>query len=674
MTYKAMKYICPMHPHEQKEFPDICSQCGMTLEPIIDAQNTEYKQYLHQFLVALFFFILLAFIPRHISQYSGWIELLLTTCILFPSCWIFLKKGWFLKTPKKLNMFSLISLGIFSAYIDSACSVLFSSESSPLYFETAATITLLVLLGQILEKKARQRTSNAISLLLARAPQSAHILKDGLETDIAIHQVQIGDVLLVKPGDKIPTDGIVIRGSSAVDESLFTGEPIPVEKKQDSTLIGGTINQSGSLIMKAERVGADTALMHMIQLVLDAQQSKAPIQKIADTVSSYFIPIILCIAVGTFFYWEFFSSLSTFQFALLNAVSVLIVACPCALGLATPLSLTVGIGKGSTLGIFFKSGESIENLARIDTVVLDKTGTLTEGHPYVTGIYAHTPYQNADILQYAASLETMSSHPLAKAIIKSATDQNIALKEPEHFVSYAGMGIQGIVNEKEIAVGNQDFIAQHTSIMPTKLDHYSDSTTRIYISIDKIFAGFLSIVDPIKTTSPATVRMLKDMGLTVSMLTGDSISSAQEVANQLNITTFRASFSPEDKCTFIKNLQHDHHFVAMVGDGVNDAPALATSNVGIAVAKGTDVAIESASVVLTKDDPQYIVKSIDLSRKIMCNIRQNLFFAFLYNIAAIPIAAGVLYSHFHLVLNPVIASAAMALSSLCVVGNALRLR
>ena len=669
-------YLCPMHPEIHQEKPGSCSICGMDLETTEQQNQKEYAGYINRLFWCGTSLLLLLVTPALFPHSAFGLELLFATIGLLKGGWIFFQKGWLQPKPRQLNMFSLISLGVFAAYSYSALSPLLLVKTEThhdLYFETALMITLLMIVGQLLEKRTRAKTKSAIELLLTQAPHTAHKLEGTIERDVPTSTIQVGDILIVKPGEAVPTDGLVLNGTSFVDESMFSGEPFPVAKKPESTLIGGTINQSGSFTMRATAVGSKTVLMQMVRLVMDAQRTKAPIQKIADLFSAYFVPFVLIIGLATFIFWGFFSENPSLAFALQTSISVLIIACPCALGLATPLSLVVGIGKGANQGIFFKTGEAIENAAKTSSIVLDKTGTLTEGHPKLVSITPKFPYQKDDLLCFASSLEKRSTHPIAQAILTESLQKNLVTQPVEHFYSYPGLGVQGVVERREVLLGNEEFLEQHGIALEKETTSFPCPETILYMAIDRQFVGSITIQDPIKQGSKGAVEELKKLGLSVSLVSGDSQAATQHVAQTLGIKSFLFSASPQDKSDFIQSLQANNQFVTMVGDGTNDAPSLAQANVGIAIGQGTDIAIESGSIVLSKNDPLEIPKTIHLSQEIVRNIKQNLFFAFCYNLLSIPLAAGVFYSTFHVVLIPEVASIAMILSSLSVTLNALRM-
>jgi Cu+-exporting ATPase len=618
-----------------------------------------------------------------------WIQLALATPVVLWGGAPFFVRGWQSVVTRHLNMFTLIGLGVAVAYAYSVVAALmpglfpdsFRNHAGgvAVYFEAAAVIVTLVLLGQVLELKARSRTGAAIKALLGLAPKTARRIEDdGRETDVPLEQVRPDDRLRVRPGEKIPVDGVVLDGASAVDESMISGEPIPVEKAQGDRLIGATVNGTGSLVMRAERVGADTLLAQIVRMVADAQRSRAPIQKLADVTASYFVPAVVLIAVVTFIVWALIGPQPAMAFALINAVAVLIVACPCALGLATPMSIMVATGKGATVGVLFKNAEAIEVLRTVDTVVVDKTGTLTLGKPALTGVVAAEGWSEGQLLLYAASLERGSEHPLADAIVAGASERRVSLVDVTAFESVTGQGVTGTVGGRRVALGNitlmralgiaVDQLAEQAEAMR------ADGRSVVFVAVDGRLAGVLSVADPIKETTAAAIEQLHRDGVRITMLTGDSRTTAEAVARRVGIDDVVAEVLPDQKAEAVKRLQRKGHIVAMAGDGINDAPALAQAHVGIAMGTGTDVAMESAGVTLVRGDLRGIVRARRLSRATMRNIRQNLFFAFVYNSLGVPVAAGVLYPFFGILLSPMIAAAAMSFSSVSVIGNALRLR
>lgn len=698
------QWTCPMHPEVVQDHPGSCPKCGMALEPMgvppEEEDQTEYKDMKRRFIFAVLFTLPLAFISmgdllpgKPVSNFfshelTRWAELLLATPVVLWSAWPFFVRGWQSIVNKSLNMFSLISLGVGVAYLYSLIATLFpdvfpdsfrSMGKVAVYYEAAAVIVTLILLGQVLELKARSQTNAAIKSLLGLAPKTARrINKDDSEEDVPLDEVQIGDRLRVRPGEKIPVDGVVIEGSSSVDESMITGEPIPVSKKAEDKVIGATVNGTGSLIVEAKKVGAETLLSQIIHMVAEAQRSRAPIQKLADVVASYFVPTVVGIAVISFGVWAFFGPEPRFSYAMINAVAVLIIACPCALGLATPLSIMVSTGKGAGLGVLFKNAEAIETLKQIDTLVVDKTGTLTLGKPKLATVQSTSALSDTELLKYAASLEASSEHPLAQAIVEGAKEKNLALAKASNFESITGKGVQGNVEEHLITLGNAKMM-QDLNFDPTALEKdinslRAEGQTVMLVSVDKQIAGFVGVADPIKDSTPQAIKDLHKDGINIVMMTGDNKKTAEAVAKKLGIDEVIAGVLPAEKASKVKELQAKGHKVAMAGDGINDAPALAQAEVGIAMGTGTDVAMESAGVTLVKGDLRGILRARQLSRATMRNIKQNLFFAFAYNSLGVPIAAGILYPWFGILLSPMIAAAAMSLSSVSVIGNALRLK
>ena len=695
-------YTCPMHPEIQQDHPGLCPICGMTLEPkeaTAEVDDSEYRDMLRRFWIGVVLTIPVLILATSnmfpflklenvISDHaSHWIQFVISTPIVLWAGWPFFKKAWYSLVNRSLNMFSLIALGVGAAYFYSAFAVLFPNlfpdsfkEKGELfiYFEAASVITVLVILGQVLELKAKSQTSQAIKALLGRAAKTAHLLVNGQEQEVSIDQVKVGDILRVKPGEKIPVDGIVTEGSSFVDESMISGEPVPVEKKAKDNVTGSTINQTGSFLMEAQRVGSETLLARIVQMVSEAQRSKAPIQKLADTISGYFVPIVVLVAIITFIIWASIGPEPRFVFALVNAVAVLIIACPCALGLATPMSIMVGVGRGAEMGVLIKNAEALERLEKVNTVMMDKTGTLTEGKPRITQIVASSGWQENDLLKLAASVEKNSEHPLALAIVQGAQERNLNIAEVNQFNSVTGGGVTGVVEGKKVFVGKPNLMEENhitgiASLQAQAKEVQEQAQTAIYVAIDGKAIGFIVVADPIKASTPKAIEDLHQLGIKVVMLTGDNEYTAKAVAKKLNIDEVHAGVNPKDKNILVQQLKNERRIVAMAGDGINDSPALAAADVGIAMGTGTDVAMESAGVTLVKGDLNGIVRAIILSRATMRNIRQNLFFAFIYNAAGIPIAAGVLFPFIGLLLNPIIASAAMAFSSVSVILNALRL-
>jgi Cu+-exporting ATPase len=651
-NYKPI-YTCPMHPEIQQDHPGDCPICGMDLEPRdpVEEDSSEYRTTLTKFWLGAALTV-----PQLIPGLaSGWIQLALCSTVVFGVGGIYFKKGWRSFVNHSLNMFTLISIGVGAAYFYSALVVLFPkffpTGETHLYFEAASVITVLVTLGQVFELKAKTKTSQAIRSLLSRAAKVGHLVHDGKEEEVNIDQIHVGDFLRVRPGEIIPVDGVVIEGGSFVDEAMITGEPIPVEKKAKDQVTGGTLNQNGSFIMEAKKVGRDTLFARIVQMVSEAQRSRAPIQKLADQISGYFVPLVLLIALLTFIIWWQVGPEPRFAYAFLNAIAVLIIACPCALGLATPMSIMVGVGKGAEMGVLIKNAEALEQLEKVRTLMMDKTGTLTEGKPRITEIKSFSDYSENELLTLAASVESSSEHPLGIAIVQEAKARNLEIPKVEQFNYVPGSGVNGVVNGKKVSVGK-------------------NSQPGIHIMVDGVAAGRITVSDPIKPQAKQAIEDLHKLKIRVVMLTGDNEVTAQAVAKALNIDEVHTGISPEKKNLLVRELKN----VAFAGDGINDAPALAAADVGIAMGTGTDAAMESAGVTLVKGDLSGIVKAITLSRDTMRNIRQNLFFAFIYNAAGIPLAAGVLYPFAGLLLSPMIASAAMAFSSVSVILNALRLR
>jgi Cu+-exporting ATPase len=618
-----------------------------------------------------------------------WTQFALATPIVLWCGWPFIQRGWQSLATWNLNMFTLIALGTGAAYSYSVLAVLIpvaipdsfrNNGQIEVYFEAAAVITSLVLLGQVLERGAHRRTGSALRELLSLAPPTARLVEDGRERDIPLHQVQKGDMLRVLPGGKVPVDGDVTEGHSSVDESMITGEPIPVEKAPGDKLIGGTVNQTGSFVMRADRVGQETVLSQIVQMVSDAQRSRAPIQRIADKVASYFVPAVMLVSLVTFIAWAWLAPKQpTLAYALINAVAVLIIACPCALGLATPMSIMVGVGRGAKEGVLIKDAATLERLEKVDTFVVDKTGTLTEGKPVLTEVVAVGGVAESEVLQLAASVEQYSEHPLGRAIVQGARVREIGLMPVQGFDSVTGGGVRGQVARRAVLVGKPGFLRQNHVKNVAALDDNADDLQRqgrtaVFVALDSELAGLLAVSDPIKPSTPEAVHALHDLGMLVIMLTGDNERAARTVAEKLHIDQFEAAIDPQTKHQKVKSLRSEGRVVAMAGDGINDAPALAAADVGIAMGTGTDVALEAAGVKLLKGDLRGIVKAVQLSRSVVRNIRQNLFFSFVYNALGVPIAAGILYPFFGLLMSPMIAAAAMSASSLSVVGNALRLK
>jgi len=701
---KRVEYTCPMHPEIVRPGPGSCPICGMALEPrtvsIEAEENPELRDMTRRLWISLAFTLpllgiamadMLPGMPVQHALPAGWlpwIELLLATPVVLWGGWPFFQRGWSSIVNRSTNMFTLIALGTGAAYAYSVAATLapgiFPASfremdgMPPVYFEAAAAITTLVLLGQVLELRARSRTGAAIRALLDLTPKTARILRDGSEQDIPLEQVQPGDRLRVRPGEKIPVDGMVLEGRSAVDESMITGESMPVEKEPGSRVIGATVNGTGSFVMRAERVGSETLLAQIVQLVSKAQRSRAPIQRLADRVSAWFVPAVIAISIVTFIAWAVLGPEPHLAHALVNTVAVLIIACPCALGLATPIAIMVGTGRGAQAGVLVRNAEALEILEKVDTLVIDKTGTLTEGKPKVETVVAAAGEQEDELVRLAATLEQGSEHPLGAAVIAAARERGLKLSPSEKFESITGRGIRGKVDEKEVAVGNENWFKELGIVDSTLSSHAEElrrnGQTVIFVSIDRRVAGLLGVADPVKPSTPQAIRDLKREGLRLLMLTGDSHATAENIARKLGIDEFEAEVLPEQKSAVVQRLQKEGRTVAMAGDGINDAPALAQADVGIAMGTGTDVAMESGGITLVKGDLAGIVRARKLSRATMRNIRQNLFFAFLYNSLGVPIAAGVLYPFFGLLLRPIFAAAAMSFSSVSVITNSLRLR
>ncbi len=698
------EYVCPMHPEIVRAEPGACPICGMALEPrtvtLEDEPNPELVDMTRRFWVGVVLSLPIAFlamsemIPGQPLQRSfsprllNWLTLLLATPVVLWGGWRFFQRGWTSIVNRSLNMFTLIAIGVGTAFLYSLAATLFPDVFPPsfrghdgevaVYFDAAAVITTLVLLGQVLELRARSKTSKAIKALLGLAPKTARLLRDdGSEADVPLERVQLGDHLRVRPGEKIPVDGVVFEGATSVDESMITGESIPVEKTKGSKVTGGTVNGTGSIVMKAERVGSDTLLAQIVRMVSQAQRSRAPIQKLADIVAGYFVPAVVLIAIITFVVWALFGPEPSLAYGLLNAVAVLIIACPCALGLATPMSIMVGTGRGAMAGVLIKNAEALEVLEKVDTLVVDKTGTLTEGKPHLEGLVPATGQNESEILRLAASLERGSEHPLAAAIVSGAEKRGLNLTDARDFRSITGKGVVGTVDGKQVALGNH-LLLQTLGVAANEIASQSEALrkegqTVMFVMVDGSVAGLIGVADPIKASTPEAIRLLHEEGVKIVMLTGDNRTTAEAVAKKLSIDEIQADVLPEQKGEVVKRLQAEGRMVAMAGDGVNDAPALALAHVGIAMGTGTDIAMESAAVTLIKGDLRGIVKARRLSRATMRNIRQNLFFAFVYNALGIPIAAGVFYPFFGILLSPVIASVAMTFSSVSVISNALRL-
>jgi Cu+-exporting ATPase len=699
------EYTCPMHPEIARSEPGSCPICGMALEPreiSIDEVNPELVDMARRFWFSLALTIpILALMisdmlpGKPLQMLLGpkallWLQFGFASPVVLWGGWPFFVRGWQSVVNRRLNMFTLIALGTGASYAYSVAAMLFPgvfpesfrdphSGALAVYFEPAAVIVTLVLLGQLLELRARSQTSSAIKNLLGLAPKTARVLQqDGREEDIPLDQVQVGTRLRVRPGEKIPTDGVVLEGMSAVDESMITGESVPVGKTSGSKVTGATVNGSGGLVLRAERVGADTVLSQIVRMVADAQRTRAPIQRLADIVAGWFVPAVIIVAAVAFTVWAIFGPEPRLAYALVNAVAVLIIACPCALGLATPMSIMVGTGRGASAGVLIRNAEALELLEKVDTLVVDKTGTLTEGKPKLLAVVPAENQDERDLLRLAASLERASEHPLAQAIITGAEERGVSLASANEFQSLTGKGVIGTVDNRRVAIGDSRFFEElgiDVQALIIRADELRrEGQTVMFVGIDGRSAGLLGVADPIKPSTPEAIRLLHQAGLRIVMLTGDSRVTAQTVARKLGIDDVEAEVLPAQKSETIKRLQAEGHKVAMAGDGVNDAPALAQADVGIAMGTGADVAMESAAITLVKGDLRALVRARRLSQATMKNIRQNLFFAFIYNAVGVPIAAGILYPVLGLLLSPMIASAAMTFSSVSVIGNALRLR
>jgi P-type Cu+ transporter len=698
-----VEYTCPMHPEVRQIGPGACPKCGMALEPTVETaveeSNPELEMMSRRFwislaLVAPILAVMIGdFIPGQPLMHAlghrtvAWGQMLLATPVVLWGAAPFFQRGWASIVNRYPNMFTLIALGVGAAYGYSVVATLApdvfppsfrEGGQVPVYFEAAAVIVVLVLLGQVLELRARSRTSSAIKALLRLTPQVAHRISDATETDVGLEQVKVGDLLRVRPGEHVPADGTVEEGSTNVDESMVTGEPMPVEKSPGAKVTGGTINGTGTFVMRADRVGKDTLLARIVRLVGEAQRSRAPIQRLADTVSGWFVPAVVLVAAATFALWSIFGPEPRFAYALVNAVAVLIIACPCALGLATPMSIMVGTGRGAGLGVLVRDAEALEVLERVTTLVVDKTGTLTEGKPRLVTVEPAAGFTAADLLHLAASLESVSEHPLAAAIVNGAHQRDVPVVRVDRFESATGKGVNGVVDGRAVSVGNLKHFAEQ-GIDADGLSGRAEALrqqgqTVVFVAVEGRPAGLLGVADPIKGTTKDAIAALRGEGVRVVMLTGDSRSTAEAVAKALSIDDVEAEVLPDQKAEVVRRLQSSGRRVAMAGDGINDAPALAQADVGIAMGTGTDVAMESAAVTLVKGDLRGIVRARRLSRATMRNIRQNLFFAFFYNALGVPIAAGVLYPVAGIVLSPVVASAAMTFSSVSVIANALRLR
>ena len=702
LTVTKTEWTCPMHPEVISDSPGACPKCGMALEPktvLGEEENPELVDMTRRFKVGVILTIPLVLIAMRdlipglsleslIShEVMKWLELLLATPVVLWAGWPFFVRGWQSLMTRNLNMFTLIGLGVGVAYIYSIVAALFpgmfpvsfrKDGKVGVYFEAAAVIVTLVLLGQVLELKARSKTGAAIKMLLGLAPKTARRIKDGAEEDVPLENVKIDDILRVRPGEKIPVDGVVIDGLSSVDESMVTGEPIPVQKQKEDRVIGATVNGTGMIIMKAEKVGADTLLSQIVNMVAEAQRSRAPIQKLADIVAAYFVQIVMAVAVLTFVIWAWLGPEPRMAHAIINAVAVLIIACPCALGLATPMSIMVAMGKGAMAGVLFKNAEAIEVMRKIDTLVVDKTGTLTVGKPKLINVIPANGFDEKSVLHFGASIERGSEHPLASAIVKGAEEKGISLTDVDGFDSVTGKGVIGNIEGHKIALGNLKLL-EDIGIDPGELSQKAEAMrtegqTVMFITIDGKAAGLLGVADPIKETTPEAIKALHKENIRIVMLTGDNRTTAEAVSKKLALDDVIAEVLPNQKAEIVKKLQNEGKIVAMAGDGINDAPALAQAHVGIAMGTGTDVAMESAGVTLVKGDLRGIVRARRLSRATMRNIKQNLFWAFIYNSMGVPVAAGILYPFFGILLSPIMAAAAMSFSSVSVIMNALRLR
>src|SRR5271165_4227283 len=698
-------YTCPMHPQIRRNEPGNCPICGMTLEPegVPEAEGTspELKEMPRRFVVAAVLatpilvldmggHLGLLKMDRYVSMTASmWIQFALATPIVLWCAWPFFQRAWTSVLNRSPNMFSLIALGIGASYLYSLAAT-FAPDLFPVglrqhgglipvYYEAAAVITALVLLGQVLELRAREKTGGAIRALLKLAPNTARRLRvDGTDEEVPLEQVHVGDRLRVRPGEAVPVDGSVTEGASAVDESMVTGESLPVEKAAAAKVIGGTINGTGALVITAEKIGADTMLSRIVNMVAEAQRSRAPIQRLADSVAAWFVPAVIASAAITFVAWMIWAPAPALGLAVVAAVSVLIIACPCALGLATPMSIMVGVGKGASAGVLIKNAESLERFEKVDTLVIDKTGTLTEGKPRVTAVVPAAGFGESAVLSFGASLERSSEHPLAAAILAAAADRKVVLQDVTDFASVTGKGVTGTIGGRRVAVGNAALLKDHgvaSADLETRADALRlEGATALFVAVDDKPAGIIAVADPIKATTMAALDALRGEGIRIVMLTGDNRTTAQAVAGKLGITEVEADVMPDQKNGIVRRLKSEGRVVAMAGDGVNDAPALAEADVGIAMGTGTDIAMQSAGLTLVKGDLAGIARGRALSRATMRNIRENLVLAFVYNVVGIPVAAGVLYPSFGLLLSPIIAAAAMSLSSVSVIGNALRLR
>ena len=700
----GIKYTCSMHPEISEDQPDDCPICGMDLipkEPDTSAEEKNYRALLRKlwlsvaFTLPIFLIAMSEMIPDNPlfklfdQKYWNWIQMGLSLPVVFYTCWMFFERAYRSIKTWNLNMFTLIGIGAGVAWIFSMFALLFpdffpaqfktETGSVHVYFEAATVILTLVLLGQVLEARAHSKTNSAVKELLKLAPNTAYLMQNGIEKLIGTDQIQLQDILRVKPGDKIPVDGYMTEGTTTIDESMVTGEPIPVSKSIGDYVNSGTINGNQSFLMRAEKIGADTLLSQIIQMVNDASRSRAPIQNLADKVSAYFVPLVVAVSVITFIVWSLWGPDPAYVFALVNAIAVLIIACPCALGLATPMSVMVGVGRGAQSGVLIKNAEALEKMDKIDTLIIDKTGTITEGKPSVEKVGSFDDEKDHHVLQFMASLNQMSEHPLAGAIVDFAHKKELSLFQVDEFKAITGKGAQGLINGKQIAIGNDKMMAQAGASLSKEQSEIteqfqSQGKTVSFLGIEGAIRGYVVISDAIKETSAKAIKELQDQGIAVMMLTGDNEHTAKHVADTLQLSAYKAACLPEDKLKEIEKLQSQGHVVAMAGDGINDAPALAKSDVGIAMGTGTDVAIESATITLVKGDLQGIVKAKNLGHKVMSNIKQNLFFALVYNTIGVPVAAGVLYPIFGVLLSPMIAALAMSFSSVSVIANALRLK
>lgn len=670
------EYTCPMHPEVRQKGPGPCPFCGMALEPVeftLEEDTSELHDMQRRFWIAAALTIpLLALMFSVRSGWTGYVQLALATPVVLWAGWPFFERGWASLMTRHLNMFTLIALGIGISYVFSVISLLGGLRLG-LYFEPAAVITTLVLLGQVLELRARAQTSGALKALLNLAPKTARRIIGNSEQEVPLESIQTSDLLRVRPGEKVPVDGLVVEGKSSVDESMISGESIPVEKSIESRVIGGTVNGTGSFVMRAERVGRDTLLSQIVRLVGEAQRSRAPIQRLADTVAGYFVPAVVLAGILTFIAWSIWGPAPVFRHALVNAVAVLIIACPCALGLATPMSVMVATGRGAHAGVLIRNAEALETLSRIDTLVVDKTGTLTEGKPQVTEITSFHGFSDEDVLRYAAALEHASEHPLAHAVTEAARSRKIPITSADQFQSFTGKGLRGSVAGHAVLVGNA-LLLEENGIAAAGTQEEARARTVLFVAVDGNLAGLIGVTDPVRDSTKPAIEALRRRGIKIRMLTGDNRQIATKVAQSLSIDDFESEVLPAGKAEVVQKLQTAGHKIAMLGDGINDAPALAAADVGIAMGKGTDVAIESASITLLRGDLSAALRAFRLSQATMRNIRQNLFFAFFYNILGVPIAAGILYPFFGILLSPMIASAAMTFSSVSVITNALRLR